>query len=57
MFFVLVRTWCCIELDRSRGNGVRVYKTGLVFATRPRCISRGYWSSSYMKVKVLGQGH
>ena len=25
-----------IDLDRSRGNGVRVYKTGRVFATRPR---------------------
>jgi len=35
--FVLVRTWCCTELDRSRGNGVRVYKTGLVFATRRSC--------------------
>jgi len=24
--FGLVKTWCCIELDRSRRNGVRVYK-------------------------------
>jgi len=35
MFFVLVRTWCCIELDRSRGNRVRVHQTGLIFATHP----------------------
>jgi len=26
---------CCIELEWSRGNGIRAYKTGLVFATRP----------------------
>jgi len=30
---------CCIELDQSRGNGVRVYKTGLVFRTRPRYLN------------------
>ena len=32
---------CCVELDRSRGNGVCVYKTGLVFVTRPLWSSYG----------------
>ena len=26
---------CCVELDRSHGNGIHVYKTGLVLAVCP----------------------